>query len=44
MKAQFKIWNEIELKWTGLLFDPKSGCPQVDQDDRWAGFVEVKHT
>ncbi|CAO2825070.1 unnamed protein product [Amaranthus hypochondriacus] len=42
LKAQFKIWNEMELKWTGLLFDPESGCPQVDQDDRWAGFVE-KH-
>ena len=44
LKAQFKIWNEMELKWTGLSFDPESGCPQVDQDDRWAGFVEVQNT
>ncbi|XP_057545786.1 uncharacterized protein LOC130824783 [Amaranthus tricolor] len=28
LKAQFKIWNEMELKWTGLSFDPESGCPQ----------------
>ncbi|XP_048504479.2 uncharacterized protein LOC125499575 [Beta vulgaris subsp. vulgaris] len=31
----------MELKWTGLAFDPITGCPQVEHD-RWKVFVK-KH-
>uniref|UniRef100_A0A803NBU6 DDE Tnp4 domain-containing protein n=1 Tax=Chenopodium quinoa TaxID=63459 RepID=A0A803NBU6_CHEQI len=32
----------MELNWTGLTFDPITGCPLVEQDDRWNIFVK-KH-
>uniref|UniRef100_A0A803MLS4 DDE Tnp4 domain-containing protein n=1 Tax=Chenopodium quinoa TaxID=63459 RepID=A0A803MLS4_CHEQI len=39
LRKRFKIWNEMELNWTGLTFDPITGCPVVEQDDRWNIFV-----
>ncbi|CAH9118357.1 unnamed protein product [Cuscuta epithymum] len=42
LRSLFKIWNEMELKWTGLAFDPETGVPLIEQDDRWGCFVE-KH-
>ncbi|XP_021731277.1 uncharacterized protein LOC110698184 [Chenopodium quinoa] len=42
LRKKFKIWNEMELNWTGLTFDPITGCPVVEQDDRWNIFVK-KH-
>ncbi|XP_021733321.1 uncharacterized protein LOC110700138 [Chenopodium quinoa] len=42
LRKRFKIWNEMELNWTGLTFDPITGCPVVEQDDRWNIFVK-KH-
>uniref|UniRef100_A0A803LJR5 DDE Tnp4 domain-containing protein n=1 Tax=Chenopodium quinoa TaxID=63459 RepID=A0A803LJR5_CHEQI len=42
LRKKFKIWNEMELNWTGLTFDPITGCPLGEQDDRWNIFV--KHT
>lgn len=43
LRKRFKIWNEMELNWTGLTFDPITGCPVVEQDDRWNIFVKVRH-
>lgn len=43
-KLRFKAWHELKTQWTGLGWDPRTGCPKVDPtSEKWKAFVKVKN-